>query len=222
MVLSLDSLHARIVSSRFLVVFTTVTRVLLALAFLRSGLVKALGRRFTTLPVTDPVGYFFDGFFSAAGYYQFVGIMQLAAAALLLLPWTATLGAVLYLPIIVNIFVITVGVGFGGTQVITGLMLLANVYLLCWDYDRWKDLLPRRVGNRHLGLASTIGFALSALAGLGGVTRLHLARLRHGDMFVPALMVTGAAIAALAIAWFNMRSARDSFKSKYSNHPDYD
>ena len=88
-------------------------------------------------------------------------------------------------------------------------MLLANIYLLCWDYDRWKDLLPRRVGNRHLGLASTIGFALCALAGLDGVTRLHLARLRHGSMIVPGLVVTGAAVAALAIAWFNMRSARN-------------
>jgi len=201
---SLDRLHARIVRSRFLVVFTSVTRVLLALAFLPSGLVKALGRRFTTLPVTDPVGYFFDGFFSAAGYYQFVGIMQLVAAALLLLPWTATPGAVVYLPIIINIFVITVSVGFGGTQTITGLMLLANIYLLCWDYDRWKALLPQRVGGRHLGLASTLGFALSAFAGFFGVTRLHLARLRHGDMMTPALVIVVAAIAALAIAWLNL------------------
>jgi hypothetical protein len=205
---SLDRLHAQVVGSRFLVVFTAVTRVLLALAFLPSGLVKILGRRFTTLPVTDPVGYFFDGFFSAPGYYRFVGIMQLTAAALLLLPWTATLGAVVYLPIILNIFVINVAVGFGGTQVISGLMLLANIHLLCWDYDRWKGLLPQRVGGRHLGLVSTIGFALSALAGFGGVTRLHMARLRHEDMMVPALVVTGAAIAALAIAWFNTRSAR--------------
>ena len=193
MSLAVDRLHARVVRSRVLAVFTAITRVLLALAFLPSGLVKALGQRFTTLPVTDPVGYFFDGFFSAAGYYQFVGIMQLTAATLLLLPWTATLGAVVYLPIIVNIFVITVSVGFGGTAVITGLMLLGNIYLLCWDYDRWRDLLPRRSDGRHLGLASTLAFSLSALAGLIGVTRLHLARLRHDDMILPSLLVIVAA-----------------------------
>jgi hypothetical protein len=101
-----------------------------------------------------------------------------------------------------------VAVGFGGTQVVSGLMLLANIYLLCWDYDRWKELLPGRVGNRHLGLASTLGLALSALSGFVGMTRLHLARLRDGDMLVPARVVTGAAIAAIAIAWLNMRSAR--------------
>jgi hypothetical protein len=206
--LLLDRLHARIINSRILVVFTAVTRVLLALAFLPSGLVKTLGRRFTTLPVSDPVGYFFDGFFSAAGYYRFVGIMQLTAAALLLLPWTATLGAFVYLPIIFNIFVITITVGFRGTSIITALMLLANIYLLCWDYDRWKDLLPRRVGGRHLALVSTLGFALSALAGFGAVTRLHSARLHNGDMTAPALVVAGAAIAALMIAWFNIRSPR--------------
>ena len=212
---SIDRLHARVVGSRLLVVFTAVTRVLLALAFLPSGLVKASGHRFTLLPVTDPVGYFIDGFFSAAGYYRFVGISQLVAATLLLLPWTTPLGAMIYFPIIVNIFVITVSVNFGGTIVITGMMLLANIYLLCWDYDRWRDLLPRSVGERHLGLASTIGLGLAAVAGLGGVTQLHMARLRHLDMVTPALVVTGAAIVALAIAWFNVRPARS--RSNLSN-----
>jgi hypothetical protein len=201
---AIDRLHARVVSSRLLVVFTAVTRVLLALAFLPSGLTKALGHRFTTLPVSDPVGYFFDGFFSAAGYYRFVGVAQLAAALLLLLPWTATLGALLYLPIIVNIFVITLSVNFGGTIVITGMMVLANIYLLCWDYDRWKDVLPRKVGSRQLGLASTLGLGISAMAGFGGVTQLHMARLRHQDMTTPAMFVAGSLVVALAIVWINL------------------
>jgi uncharacterized membrane protein YphA (DoxX/SURF4 family) len=115
---ALDRLHAWAVRKPLLVLFTAVTRVLLALAFLPSGLVKVRGQRFTLLPVTDPVGYFFDGFFSAPGYYRFVGVAQLTAAALLMLPWTTTLGAVVYMPIILNIFVITVSVGFGGTVAI--------------------------------------------------------------------------------------------------------
>ena len=205
---AVDRLHARIVRSRPLVVFTCVTRVLLALAFLPSGLTKALGHRFTTLPVTDPVGYFFDGFFSAAGYYRFVGFAQLTAALLLLLPWTATLGALLYLPIIVNIFVITVSVNFGGTIVVTGMMLLANIYLLCWDYDRLKDLLPRPVGKRQLGLLSTLGLGISAAAGFSGVTQVHLARIRHQDMMTPTFVVAAAAVVALAIVWINLSRRR--------------
>jgi hypothetical protein len=212
---TIDGIHARVVRVRFLVVFTGVTRVLLALAFLPSGLVKVMGRRFTLLPVTDPVGYFFDGFFSAAGYYQFVGVMQLTAAALLVLPWTATIGAVVYFPIILNIFVITMSVGFRGTQVITGLMLLANIYLLCWDYDRWRTLLPQRASERHLGFASTLGLGMAAIAGVGGVTRLHMARLRHEDMMTPAAVVAGAAVAALAIVWFNLRPVKPARRAGY-------
>lgn len=202
---ALDRLHARVVRSRLLVVWTALVRVLLALAFLQSGLVKVRGERFTTLPVTDPVGYFFDGFFSALGYYQFVGVMQLTAALLLLMPWTATLSAVMYLPIIVNIFVINVAVGFGGTSVVTGLMLLANVYLLCWEYDRWKALLPGRIGDRHLGFFTTLGFGASAAVGFTGVTRLHLARLRHTDMATPALLVAIAAVGAATLLWYTLR-----------------
>src|SRR2546428_3574358 len=139
----LDRWHRRLIESPWRRTFTIVVRVLLALGFMPSGWVKVIGHRFTTLPITDPVGYFFDGFFSAQGYYRFVGAAQLAAALLLIVPRTAALGAAIYFPIILNIFVITVSIGgFDGTRIIAGLMLLADVYLLVWDYDRWKGLLP--------------------------------------------------------------------------------
>lgn len=202
----IDRLHARAVRSRALVLFTAVTRVLLALAFLPSGLVKLMGERFTTLPVTTPVGHFFDGFFAAPEFYRFVGAAQLSAALLLLFPWTAALGAALYLPIIVNIFVITVAVDFRGTQVVTGLMLLANAYLLAWDYDRWKGLLPRSPGARHLAAAPTLGLMGAAGFGFLGVTRLHLARLRHAPLLPWGLLVAGCALLALLIAWRSLRA----------------
>ena len=141
---SIDRLHIWATAQPVLRVFTVIVRVLLALAFVPSGLVKIIGEPFTTLPVSDPVGYFFAGFFSAQGYYRFVGVAQWVAGGLLLIPRTATLGALLYLPIIVNIFAITVAIGpaFSGTRVVTGAMMTANVYLLCWDWDRWKHVLP--------------------------------------------------------------------------------
>ena len=205
----IDRLHARVVRSRALVLFTGVTRVLLALAFVPSGLVKLLGQRFTTLPVTTPVGHFFDGFFAAPEFYRFVGAAQLGAALLLLFPWTAALGAALYLPIIVNIFVITVAVDFRGTQVVSGLMLLANMYLLAWDYDRWKGLLPKSPGPRHLAAAPTLGLMGAAGFGFLGVTRLHLARLRHAPMLPWAMLVAACGILALAIGWRCLRAPRN-------------
>lgn len=122
--------------------FTWLTRVLLWLAFLPSGLVKLVGQPFTVLPRTHPVGAFFGALHDTGFYYQFIGAAQLLAGLLLLIPRTAAVGAILYLCIITNIFVLTVSVDFGlGTPIITGLMLLACLYLLAWEYPRWKPLL---------------------------------------------------------------------------------
>ncbi|OJT17809.1 hypothetical protein BO221_43195 [Archangium sp. Cb G35] len=122
--------------------FTAFTRGLLAIGFIRAGLVKALGGPFTDYPVETPIGYFFDAMYRTGGYWRFIGVCQVAAALLLLMPRSGpTVGALLFLPIILNIFVITVSLGFQGTWAVTGLMLLAVLYLVCWDYPRWKGVL---------------------------------------------------------------------------------
>jgi hypothetical protein len=206
---AVDRWHARLVRVSLLRLAVAVTRVLLALAFTPSGFVKLVGHRFTTLPVTTPVGFFFEGFFSATAYYQFVGAMQLLAAALLLFPATAPLGALIYLPIIVNIVVITAAVGFSGTIVVAGLLLLANLFLLFWDYDRWRAILPgwpAASPARHLGVAATWALYLGAALGFFGITRLHLARLRHEGMITPALLVAAGAVLGLAGLWLALRS----------------
>ena len=140
MSLSLDQFHERVKKSRLLKFFTVFTRILLALAFLPSGLTKLMGNRFTVLGIDDPVGFFFEALYRTGFYWRFLGICQLTVALLLLIPRTATLGALAYFPLILNIFVITVSMGFTGTPVITGLMLLASIYLLCWDYDKLKKI----------------------------------------------------------------------------------
>src|SRR5262245_65805479 len=73
-------------------------------------------------------------------YYTFIGVSQLTAALLLLIPRTTLLGAIIYFPIILNICVLTYATRFEGTRIAT-LMLLANVFLLCWDYARLKCVL---------------------------------------------------------------------------------
>jgi uncharacterized membrane protein YphA (DoxX/SURF4 family) len=143
MPLSLDRLHARVRKVTLLKVFTVLTRILLALAFLPSGLTKVMGNRFTRLGLDDPIGFFFEALYRTGFYWRFLGICQLTVAFLLLIPQTATLGALAYFPLILNIFVITVSMHFTGTPVITGLMLLANIYLLCWDYDKLKKVFSR-------------------------------------------------------------------------------
>jgi hypothetical protein len=121
-------------------------RALLALAFLPSSTTKILGHRFTVLGLDNPVGFFFEAMFRTGIYWRFIGVMQLVAAILILVPRTHALGALIYFPIVLNIFLITVGIGFQGTPYITGAMLLSSLFLLCWHYDAWKRLVfPERV-----------------------------------------------------------------------------
>lgn len=121
--------------------FTVCCRVALALGFIPSGIVKVSGERFTALPSNHPLGHYFDALHVTGFYYTFIGVGQLVTAFLLLIPRTALLGAILYLPIILNICVLTYATRFEGTR-ITTFMLLANLYLLAWDYDRLKHVLP--------------------------------------------------------------------------------
>ena len=121
--------------------FAVFCRLALALGFISSGIVKVMGERFTALPSNHPLGHYFDALYRTGFYYRFIGVSQLMAALLLLIPRTTLLGALLYLPIILNICVLTYATRFEGTR-ITTLMLLANLYLLWWDYARLKYVLP--------------------------------------------------------------------------------
>ncbi|NNK72687.1 MAG: DoxX family protein, partial [Flavobacteriaceae bacterium] len=112
--MTLDSCVNKLHSIAVFRVFTWLVRILLAIGFLPSGLKKVLGERFTSLGVDTPVGFFFEALFQTGFYWNFLGIMQLLAAALLLIPRTSFLGALIYFPIILNIFIIVTAMGFKG------------------------------------------------------------------------------------------------------------
>jgi uncharacterized membrane protein YphA (DoxX/SURF4 family) len=76
--------------------FTVFTRILLALAFTPSGITKVVGHRFTILGLDTPVGFFFEAMYRTGFYWRFLGLCQLGAALLLLIPRTATIGALVY------------------------------------------------------------------------------------------------------------------------------
>jgi len=141
MLAQLDDLYHEAKGNRWLRYFTILCRFALALGFIPSGIVKIIGERFTALPSNHPLGHYFDALYLTSFYYRFIGVSQLTAALLLLIPRTALMGAILYLPIILNICVLTYATRFEGTRIAT-LMLLANLYLLWWDYGRLKYVLP--------------------------------------------------------------------------------
>ncbi len=146
---SLSMLTESIRNRTLFKLFTWFTRILLALAFIPSGLKKVLGLRFTTLETDNPVGFFFEALYQTGFYWNFLGFMQLLVALLIVIPRTAFLGAIIYLPIVINIFIIVTSVGFKGTPYIVGLMLLANIYLLVWDFKKLVAILKIIFSNKQ-------------------------------------------------------------------------
>ena len=141
MVRKLKELYYEARGNKWLRYFTIFCRIVLALGFIPSGIVKIMGERFTALSVNHPLGHYLEALHLTGYYYTSIGILQVTAALLLLIPRTALLGAIIYFPIILNICILAYAVRFEGTR-ITTLMVLANLYLLCWDYDRLKYILP--------------------------------------------------------------------------------
>ena len=139
----MENIIATIRTKKTFILFTWMTRILLAIGFLPSGLKKALGQRFTLLGTDNPVGFFFEALYQSGVYWNFIGAAQLLAGLLLVIPRTTTLGAIIYFPIILNIFIITVSMHFQGTPFITGMMLLGSIYLLVWDFAKLKPVFSK-------------------------------------------------------------------------------
>src|ERR687894_572858 len=140
---TLDRLHSRAKQNSWLWLFSIFCRVTLAAGFFPSGMVKITGERFASgLSVNHPMGHYLEALHYTGYYYTFIGVVQIAAAIMLLIPRTVTLGAFLYFPIILNICVLTYAVRFDGSLFTAPLMVLANLYLLGWNYEKWKYILP--------------------------------------------------------------------------------
>lgn len=140
---TLDRLHARATQNSWLWLFSIFCRLALAAGFFPAGIVKLLDERFASgLSVNHPMGSYLEALHHTGYYYTFIGVVQVAAAIMLLVPRTVTLGAFLYFPVILNITILTYAVRFDGSLFTAPLMTLANLFLLGWNYEKWKYILP--------------------------------------------------------------------------------
>jgi hypothetical protein len=184
------------------------TRYLIGGAFVFASLIKIKGHRFTQIPDDGghSVGHFFEMMYQSGLYWQFLGWAQLVAGLLLLTQRFALLGAVLFLGIIGNIFVITLSYDFAYTPVITGLMLLATVLLLLWDWNRLRVLL-----NLPVVAEKTSPLYESPLwAGVGAVLFAFTAGYRmltdRYNMLLWFGWCVGVGAVALLVAWRQNRT----------------
>jgi len=135
-------LHLWFRQNRWLWIFTLGTRLLLVVGFLGPGYVKITGERFTDLHNNQPMGHYLQALFETGYYYTSIGVLQVLAALLLLIPRTVILGVMIYLPIILNICILSWSVRFEGSLFTSPLMVIACLYLLWWNYDRVMYILP--------------------------------------------------------------------------------
>ena len=138
----MEQFHLSVRKNKWLGYFTVFIRIALAYAFIFAGFVKVNGERFTSLSNNHPMGQYLEALFHTGYYYTFIGVLQMLAGLLLLIPRTALLGAIIYFPLILNICILSFAVRFDGSVLTSPLMVLANLYLLCWDYHRLKFILP--------------------------------------------------------------------------------
>jgi hypothetical protein len=155
------------------------------------------------LPDSNPVGHYFNALYETGFYYEFIGWGQLIAAVLLLFPRTAHLGALLFLPIILNITVLTTSVGFKGTPYVTNAMFLAALYLVAWDYDRWKSIIfgKNTVKTAILRYEFVVVPALFAVGGIFVAAVFYamgVANLHHR----PVMLFTGLPVLGLVFGIF--------------------
>lgn len=170
---TLDDLHVALTRRWWTQLFAAFTRCLLALGFIPPSIPKILHKPFTVLPDTHPVGAYFNALYNTGFYYEFIGWSQILAAILLLIPRTAHIGALMFLPIIANISVLTLSVGFKGTWLITLLMWFAAAFLVAWEYDRLKPIVfwTRETRPRRFKLQWV---AIPAFFALGGIAMAFL------------------------------------------------
>ena len=133
----------------FLQVFTVYLRYLIGGAFIIAafgmGKMRATANLMQSLdnPIEqlEPIQQFFRVMADSGLYWQFIGWSQIIAGALLMTQSLARLGALIFFGLILNIFIITVSYEFQGTPLITGLMLLAALYLLIWDLPAYMPII---------------------------------------------------------------------------------
>lgn len=73
-------------------------------------------------------------------YAKFIAWSQVVIGLLLLTQRFATLGAIMLFPMISNILMVTISLEWKGTPYVNAFLLLLNLILLLWDYNKLKIL----------------------------------------------------------------------------------
>jgi hypothetical protein len=178
----INNLKSKILPQLFIIY----TRYLIGAAFVFASVVKLQGQRFTTMDgINEPINsawHMFETLYQSGLWWKFMGLGQIIAGLLLMTQRYAKLGALMFLPIIANVFIFTLSYDFRGTPIITGLMLVANIMLVFWDWDELKILVnktpvihpPNRFENLRVWEVTGLALFLFTVIYRAGVTGYNI------------------------------------------------
>lgn len=188
------------------------TRLFLGLIFFTSGMGKLTYGNYPGLigPVQleewlAPYGLGF--------WVKFVAWSQVGVGLLLLSQRFATIGAIMLLPMLANIFIVTVSLQWQGTPYVNGFLLGLNVFLLAADYHKIKFLFSDDVEMLHRTPVRRSYVMIDALWAAGFVLCLASGALYP----VNPLLTYGLSLAGILVflgcaGWqFFCRDRRDTF-----------
>lgn len=178
----------------WLQVFTIYLRYLIGGAFIiaaigmgkldgNSNLLNSMAQPIQNL---QPIQQFFRVMTESGLYWRFIGWTQIFAGVLLITQRFAKSGALIFFGMISNIFIITLSYDFRGTPIITGLMLLASIYLLLWD-ARSLQFLVKEEGTLSKQPLQIIDNKFWTLLGLIMIVSIVIVMLVKRNMFFQLL-----------------------------------
>lgn len=131
--------------------FTIIVRYLLGAAFVWASILKIKGIRFEPQSGEhthiNTVSHLLETMYRSGFYWYFIGWGQFIAGFLIMSQMFSTLGAVAYFPIMLSIFILTTTFQGPVFLIMTSSMLLANIYLLLWDWNRLKFMILNKPGE---------------------------------------------------------------------------
>ncbi len=184
---------------KLLQLFTVYLRYLIGAGFFAAAIamgklsdgVYVMGSNLKPIQELSPIQQFFRVMTDSGMYWKFIGWTQIIGASLLITQRYAKLGALIFFGLILNIFVITLAFEFAGTPLVTGLMLLATIYLLLWDIDSLQFIILKPDAKNLVHTPALplhdhkYWSVLGALMILGMITVLLIIR----DQILPVLAV---------------------------------
>lgn len=128
-------------------------------------------------------------------YARFIGWSEALIGALLLSRPFATLGAIMLVPLVINILMVTVSLHWRGTPYVVSGFLAMNLYLLIYDFDKWKSVIGMAPGSPVE--SPSPGRRVGVVVAVACIAALTASPLVFPAIPTAAYVLSGVALAAL-------------------------